>query len=149
MGQPPQTPDGFFGRRAALGEGRFILPDPGIAACQVPQTFVCRRDGKWWLYLFYATQIGRRTTAVEMQEWFQEGSTIGFTTRSAICGKRSNDRNAGRTFRKSVGGISNEKLNLNLISKMKSLKIICAILCAGLSFPAAAGSQIGERLMWD
>ena len=32
---------------------------------------------------------------------------------------------------------------------MKSLKIICAILCAGLSFPAAAaGSQIGERLMW-
>ena len=53
-------------------KGEFIPPDPGIAACQVPQTFVCRRDGKWWLYLFYATQIGRRDNG-RRYEWFREG----------------------------------------------------------------------------
>ena len=53
-------------------KGEFIPPDPGIAACQVPQTFVCRRDGKWWLYLFYATQVGRRDNG-RRYEWFREG----------------------------------------------------------------------------
>lgn len=38
----------------------FIDPDPDAAACHVPQALVTRVDGKDWLYLFYATQRGRR-----------------------------------------------------------------------------------------
>jgi predicted GH43/DUF377 family glycosyl hydrolase len=38
----------------------YILPDSGIDACQVPQALVCKRGGKWWLYVFYATQVGWR-----------------------------------------------------------------------------------------
>lgn len=38
----------------------YIKPDSGIDAEHVPQTLVCKRDGKWWLYLFYATQVGWR-----------------------------------------------------------------------------------------
>jgi hypothetical protein len=38
----------------------YIKPDPGIDANHVPQTILCKRDGKWWLYLFYATQVGWR-----------------------------------------------------------------------------------------
>jgi hypothetical protein len=38
----------------------YIKPDPGIDANHVPQTLLCKRDGKWWLYLFYATQVGWR-----------------------------------------------------------------------------------------
>jgi hypothetical protein len=37
-----------------------IEPDPGIDADHVPQAFVCNRDGKRWLYLFYSTQVGWR-----------------------------------------------------------------------------------------
>jgi len=40
----------------------FIKPDPGIDANHVPQTLLCKREGKWWLYLFYATQVGWRKT---------------------------------------------------------------------------------------
>ena len=38
----------------------FIDPDRGIDACQVPEAFVTTLDGKRWLFLFYATQIGYR-----------------------------------------------------------------------------------------
>jgi len=38
----------------------FIGPDPDAAACHVPQALVTRVEGKEWLYLFYATQRGRR-----------------------------------------------------------------------------------------
>ncbi len=43
----------------------FIRPDPGIDANHVPQTLLCKREGKWWLYLFYATQVGWRKTGKE------------------------------------------------------------------------------------
>jgi predicted GH43/DUF377 family glycosyl hydrolase len=35
-------------------------PDPGVDANHVPQTLVCKKDGEWWLYLFYSTQVGWR-----------------------------------------------------------------------------------------
>ena len=38
----------------------FFDPDPGIDANQIPQTLLCQREGKWWLYVFYATQVGWR-----------------------------------------------------------------------------------------
>ncbi|MDP6118327.1 MAG: hypothetical protein QGG53_41210 [Planctomycetota bacterium] len=38
----------------------FIPPDKDADACHVPQALVTRIDGKEWLYLFYATQIGYR-----------------------------------------------------------------------------------------
>jgi hypothetical protein len=38
----------------------FFDPDPGIDADQIPQALVTYRDGKWWLYVFYATQVGWR-----------------------------------------------------------------------------------------
>ncbi|MFN8254443.1 MAG: hypothetical protein U0W24_02060 [Bacteroidales bacterium] len=38
-----------------------IPPDEDVVANQVPQLLVCRMGGKWWLYIFYATQIGMRT----------------------------------------------------------------------------------------
>jgi len=38
-----------------------IPPDADVDANQVPQLFICQREGKWWLYIFYATQIGYRT----------------------------------------------------------------------------------------
>ena len=38
----------------------YIDPDRGIDACHVPEAFVTTQDGKRWLYLFYATQIGYR-----------------------------------------------------------------------------------------
>lgn len=71
MGQPP-APDGFFGRRAALGEGRIYPARSRNRRLASAATFVCRRDGKWWLYLFYATQIGRRDNG-RRYEWFREG----------------------------------------------------------------------------
>lgn len=36
----------------------FIAPDDDADACQVPQALVTKVDGRQWLYLFYATQIG-------------------------------------------------------------------------------------------
>ena len=43
-------------------EKKYIIPpDSGIEANQVPQAFICENDGKQWLYIFYATQIGWRT----------------------------------------------------------------------------------------
>jgi len=36
----------------------FIPPDADTDACHVPQALVTTVDGKPWLYLFYATQIG-------------------------------------------------------------------------------------------
>jgi len=50
----------------------FIDPDPGIDANHVPQTFVCRREGKWWLYVFYATQVGWRKSNI-VYPFFREG----------------------------------------------------------------------------
>jgi hypothetical protein len=38
----------------------FIPPDEDADACHVPQALVTTGDGKQWLYLFYATQIGYR-----------------------------------------------------------------------------------------
>jgi len=38
----------------------YILPDSGIDASQIPQTLVTKTNGKWYLYLFYATQVGWR-----------------------------------------------------------------------------------------
>jgi len=38
----------------------FIPPDPDADACHVPQALVTEMDGRRWLYLFYATQIGSR-----------------------------------------------------------------------------------------
>jgi hypothetical protein len=38
----------------------FIPPDGDADACHVPQALVAEVDGKQWLYLFYATQIGYR-----------------------------------------------------------------------------------------
>lgn len=37
-----------------------LPPDADSDANQVPQLFVCHMDGKWWLYIFYSTQIGKR-----------------------------------------------------------------------------------------
>jgi len=36
----------------------FIAPDDDADACHVPQALAVEMDGKEWLYLFYATQIG-------------------------------------------------------------------------------------------
>jgi len=36
----------------------FIPPDRDTDACQVPQALVTMINGKRWLYLFYATQVG-------------------------------------------------------------------------------------------
>ena len=49
------SPDGIRWKR--LG---FIKPDPGIDACHVPEAMITTIEGKRWLYLFYATQIGYR-----------------------------------------------------------------------------------------
>ncbi|TSA31584.1 MAG: hypothetical protein D4R65_10960 [Verrucomicrobiaceae bacterium] len=38
----------------------FIKPDTDAPACHVPQALVTELDGSTWLYLFYATQTGRR-----------------------------------------------------------------------------------------
>ncbi|HIE99248.1 MAG: hypothetical protein ABGZ23_16675 [Fuerstiella sp.] len=38
----------------------FIPPDEDVDACHVPQALVTEIDGKRWVYLFYATQIGYR-----------------------------------------------------------------------------------------
>jgi hypothetical protein len=38
----------------------FIPPDSDAPACHVPQALVTQQDGREWLYLFYATQIGDR-----------------------------------------------------------------------------------------
>lgn len=46
--------DGFTDWKPAF----VIPPDQDVAADQVPQLLVCKMDGKWWLYIFYATQIG-------------------------------------------------------------------------------------------
>lgn len=80
-GGGPQPSSGWDSRQlrmATSGDGvrwrkrEFIPPDPGIAACQVPQAFVCRRNGHRWLYLFYATQIGRRDNG-RTYEWLPAG----------------------------------------------------------------------------
>lgn len=36
----------------------YIPPDQDADACQIPQVLIAEMDGKKWLYLFYATQIG-------------------------------------------------------------------------------------------
>ena len=38
----------------------YIPPDKDADACHVPQALITRVEGKEWLYLFYATQIGYR-----------------------------------------------------------------------------------------
>jgi predicted GH43/DUF377 family glycosyl hydrolase len=38
----------------------FIPPDKDADACHVPQALVTKVDGREWLYLFYATQVGYR-----------------------------------------------------------------------------------------
>lgn len=38
----------------------FFDPDPGMDANHVPQALVTRVEGKWWLYVFYTTQVGWR-----------------------------------------------------------------------------------------
>ena len=40
----------------------YIRPDSGIDACQIPQAIITKTDDKWYLYLFYATQVGWRKT---------------------------------------------------------------------------------------
>ena len=45
--------DGIHWRKLA-----YIVPDADADACHVPQTFLHESDGRRWLYLFYATQIG-------------------------------------------------------------------------------------------
>ncbi len=47
------SPDG--GRWQKLA---FIPPDTDANACHVPQAFITHTEGRSWLYLFYATQIG-------------------------------------------------------------------------------------------
>ncbi len=47
------SPDGLSWKKLD-----YIPPDPDADACHVPQAFVTRRDGRTWLYLFYATQVG-------------------------------------------------------------------------------------------
>lgn len=42
----------------------FIKPDSRLGANHVPQTLICNTEGKWWLYLFYGTQVGWRKTGV-------------------------------------------------------------------------------------
>jgi len=49
------SPDGLTWHK--LG---FIPPDDDTDACHVPQALVTELDGRRWLYLFYATQIGTR-----------------------------------------------------------------------------------------
>ena len=39
---------------------RFIAPDLDADACHVPQSLVTELEGRRWLYLFYATQVGSR-----------------------------------------------------------------------------------------
>lgn len=73
-------------------KGEFIPPDPGIAAC----------PGAADLRLPPATANGGSTCSMPRRSvagttavgtnGSAKGSTIGFTTRSAICGKRSNDK---------------------------------------------------------
>jgi len=51
-------------REAVSADGRlwtkldFIAPDDDADACHVPQAMLATVDGRDWLYLFYATQIG-------------------------------------------------------------------------------------------
>jgi len=49
------SPDGLAWRKLA-----FIPPDPDADACHVPQALITNLDGRRWLYLFYATQVGTR-----------------------------------------------------------------------------------------
>lgn len=53
--QEAVSDDGLHWQRLA-----FIPPDADTPACHVPQALVTRQDGRNWLYLFYATQIGTR-----------------------------------------------------------------------------------------
>ena len=66
----------------------FFDPDPGIDANHVPQTFVCRREGKWWLYVFYTTQVGWRRRTRNILS-FEPMTTTGSMTRFATCVTRS------------------------------------------------------------
>ena len=50
----------------------FLDPDPGIDANHVPQTFVGQSEGKWWLYVFYTTQVGWRK-GDKVYPFFKEG----------------------------------------------------------------------------
>ena len=68
---PGKERSGWMGRQLQMAQSAdgiswekkyFIPSDPGIDASHVPQTLVCKRDGKWWVYLFYATQIGWRSS---------------------------------------------------------------------------------------
>ncbi len=49
------SPDGLSWKRLD-----FIPPDTDADACHVPQALLTKVNGKDWLYLFYATQIGNR-----------------------------------------------------------------------------------------
>ncbi len=42
-----------------------IPPDSGIDACHTPQALLCKKDGKKWLYIFHATQVGWRETGFQ------------------------------------------------------------------------------------
>lgn len=50
----------------------YIKPDSRLGANHVPQSLVCKREGKWWLYLLYGTQVGWRKTGV-VYPFFKEG----------------------------------------------------------------------------
>jgi hypothetical protein len=50
------SPDGISSWRKLA----YIPPDDDSPACHVPQTLLIQKDGRPWLYLFYATQIGYR-----------------------------------------------------------------------------------------
>jgi hypothetical protein len=65
--QMAQSSDGLVWEKKYL-----IKPDPGIDADQIPQTLLCYREGKWWLYLFYATQVGWRK-GEKKYPFFKEG----------------------------------------------------------------------------
>lgn len=52
--------DVVFGWAAGASNPGVPGPDEDADACHVPQALVTSIDGKDWLYLFYATQIGYR-----------------------------------------------------------------------------------------
>ncbi len=76
-----KVPSGWQSRQIMIARSRdgleweklyTIPPDSGIDANQIPQALVCKRDGKLWLYVFYATQVGWRDNGIDYK-LFNEG----------------------------------------------------------------------------